>query len=455
MNDLQLSGNTTTTSSGDTKVFQYERHQARQPKIIPKPKFLTAQANRGFSEVAEGMSKQKYIFGGLISEGDMTLLFSQANIGKSFMSWQIGQAKASGKNVFSIMDYADGQHHGQTKYYNLNNTSAAEKVLIFDFESTRQKNKGRYTNNGIEYPFNENLLISYPDYGGAESDFSNAEAIITAIGQKIKETHAKLVIIDNITSLSEDNADGKKALLLMKRLKWLQIQHNITLLVIAHTTKIIAGQPVIWQNMAGSYIMFSLADNVFAINNSTDDKGNYLIQLKAKYSEKHFENDNVIAMRKTTRPDGLTGFEFIDYARETALLKPVDEDRNLQEKLEVIRILTASKAMDTEVISLREVAKELHEKYGKDVSFLTYYNRLKQRKKRGDYDQEVGVNDTDIPAPRLTHTTLKTELKAPETVKSTVTTLHTDSPLIKKLKAEQIRHEQEDLNNLNLNTTAQ
>jgi AAA domain len=393
MSEFKMSGETTTSTSGQTTNYGTKHKGQRPVKIIPKPKFLMAQANIGFAEVAEGMANQKYIFGGLISEGDLTILFSQQNLGKSFLAWQIAEATASGKDVFSVMDNTPVLHHGETKYYNLNNTSEPQKVLLFDFESTREKNKGRYTYNNNEFPFNENLIILYPDYDGEESDFSNSEAIITVIGEKIRETNAKFIIIDNITSLSEDNADGKKALILMKRLKWLQMKNKITMLVIAHTTKIIPGQPVKWQDMAGSYIMAGLIDNQFALNNSTDDKGNYLIQLKAKYSEKHFENDNVIAMRKTTRPDGLTAFEFIDYAKESALLKPVDELKNEQEKEEIIRLFTASKAIDENIISLREIAKKLHTKYGKDVSFLTYYNRLKKRKERGDYN----IDDTLAP----------------------------------------------------------
>ena len=90
MSEIKLSGETT-TSTGDTKTFNYVKPQVtrRTTKVIEYPTFKAMPINKAFVEIQDTINNQKNIFGDLLTEGDLTILFGRSNVGKSFLSYQI------------------------------------------------------------------------------------------------------------------------------------------------------------------------------------------------------------------------------------------------------------------------------------------------------------------------------------------------------------------------------
>jgi RecA-family ATPase len=384
MNDSDLSGNTT-NSKGNTTNFKYEKQRVSKPtgksKAIELPTFKTMPIINAFDEIKDTINSQKNIFGDLLTEGDLTILFGRSNVGKSFLSYQIGEAVARGKNVLNVMDDIELKNHGETKYFNLNNETTAQKVLYVDFEATIEKDYIRYSNKDLKhsdtittpYQFSTNFITAFPD----RLTVTDNLMFIDAIELEIIKSGAKVVVIDNMSAISGDNEKSGNAAKLMNKVKDLQRRNKLTVLLMAHTPKIVQGEAIIANNLAGSSNLYNLADSVMAINISTmSDDIRYIKQLKSRYNEIQFHQDNVVAIQFSSRPDGLKGFSFLNYESEDELIKHVDKSTKADEDREIIDLIkhfgfTAAK-----------IAEEIKPKYAPDVEMSTYKERIKKRIQR-------------------------------------------------------------------------
>jgi RecA-family ATPase len=434
MNDSDLSGNTT-NSTGNTTNFKYEKQRVNKTtgksKVIELPTFKTMPIVNAFEEIKDTINNQKNIFGDLLTEGDLTILFGRSNVGKSFLSYQIGEAVARGKNVLNVMDGIELKNHGENKYFNLNNETPAQKVLYVDFEATIEKDYIRYSNKDLKqsdkittpYQFCTNFITAFPDRLSVTDNL----LFIDAIELEIIKTGAKVLIIDNMSAISQDNEKSGNAAKLMNKVKDLQRRNKLTVLLMAHTPKIVQGEAIIANNLAGSSNLYNLADSVMAINMTTmADDIRYIKQLKSRYNEIQFHQDNVVAIQFSTRPDGLKGFSFLNYEAEDELIKHVDKATKEDEDREIINLIvhfgfTAAK-----------IAEELKPKYAPDVEMSTYKERIKKRiqrlrgKGRINENQEsvesLSASVVKVPDAPVSSESLPTALKSPSQSPTTLKT---------------------------------
>ena len=384
MNDFKLSGETT-NSTGNTKVFNYSRSGAPKIRNTKKeeelPAFKTMPIVEAFSEIQDTINNQKNLFGDLLTEGDFVIFFGRSNIGKSFLSYQIGEAIATGKNVLNLLDDIVLKNHGETQYYNLNNETQPQMVLYVDFESTIEKDYIRYSNQDLRktddtvkpYQFSKNFLTSFPE----RLTVTNNLQFIDAIELEVIRSKVKVLIIDNISAISMDNEKSGQAVKLMSRIKDMQRRNKLTVLLMAHTPKIVEGEPIISNNLAGSANLYNLADSVIAINKTTmSDDIRYIKQLKSRYNEIVFHHDNVVTIQFCTKTDGLKGFRFLGYESEEELIKQYDRATKSEEDNEIINLIIHFGMKPA------QIAEELHGKYAPDVSLNTYKERIKKRIQR-------------------------------------------------------------------------
>jgi RecA-family ATPase len=411
MSEFNLSGETT-TSTGSTKTFNYVKSQANRKasKVIELPTFKTMPINKAFEEIQSTINNQKNIFGDLLTEGDLTILFGRSNVGKSFLSYQIAKAIARGKNILNVMDITELLNHGETRYYNLNNETPEQKVLYVDFEATVEKDYIRYSNKDLKkttgikpYEFSQNFITAFPDHLTVADNL----LFIDSIELEVKKTGVKVVIIDNLSAISQDNEKSGATVKLMNKIKDFQRRNKLTVLLMAHTPKIVQGEPIIWTNLAGSSNLYNLADSVMAINTSTmSDDIRYIKQLKSRYNEIQYHKDNVIAIKFTTRTDGLKGFEFLNYEPEDELIKPVDKATKADEDREIINLV---KHFDYTVAM---IAEELKPRFAPDIELSTYYQRIKKRLQRLKAKGLIEDSDRE-PQPLIIPVNKATETKAP------------------------------------------
>jgi len=402
MNELNLSGQTT-SSTGSTVTFNYEKPKVNtfkgKGKVIELPTFKTMPIVNAFEEIKDTINNQKNIFGDLLTEGDLTILFGRSNVGKSFLSYQIGEAVARGMNVLNVMDITELRNYGETKYFNLNNETPAQKVLYVDFEATIEKDYIRYSSKDRRtddsttkpYQFSQNFITAFPE----RLTVSDNLLFIDSIELEVIKCGAKVVIIDNLSAISQDNEKSGAAVKLMNKIKDLQRRNKLTVLLMAHTPKIVQGEPIIWTNLAGSSNLYNLADSVMAINTTTtDDSVRYIKQLKSRYNEIQYHKDNVVAIKFSTRTDGLKGFEFLNYESEDELIKPQDKATKADEDREIVNLIKYFG------YGAAQIADELKPKFAPDIELSTYYQRIKKRiqrlKAKGLIEEDNVVPETPI-----------------------------------------------------------
>jgi len=146
-------------------------------------------------------------------------------LGKSILAVQIANAISEGKQIPAFKLEA-----------------AKQAVLYFDFELSEKQFEARYSKSyQSHYEFDSNIQRAeinpersdYKEYG-----FNDFDGYLNdSFERSIKETGAKVLIIDNITYLKDETEKAKFALPLMKHLQALKKKYFLSIFALAHTPK--------------------------------------------------------------------------------------------------------------------------------------------------------------------------------------------------------------------------
>jgi predicted transcriptional regulator len=218
----------------------------------------------------------KMLFSEFWFESEICVIFSDTNLGKSILAVQIADSISKGVSVEKFAMEA-----------------VKQKVLYFDFELSSKQVENRYSHNyKNHYHFDENFVRTEIN---TESNVSiNATTIIKKIESEITEQDAKIIIIDNLTYLSQDNEKGNLALDLMKSLKELKSKYSLSILVLAHTPKRDFNRPISNNDLQGSKMLMNFVDSSMAIGKSyTNTNLRYLKQIKQRNCEQIYNEENV------------------------------------------------------------------------------------------------------------------------------------------------------------------
>ncbi|MBD1395499.1 AAA family ATPase [Mucilaginibacter glaciei] len=265
-----------------------------------------ATGNR-WMELGEREPEAKMLFGELWFQNELCILFADTNVGKSVLAVQIGHSIAQGKAVAPFTLQAP-----------------PATVLYIDFELSTQQFYRRYSNGKQVYKFSENFYRAQFNTGyQVESDApQNDDLLIAAIEYKIKQVHATVLIIDNISCLRGGTENASVALRLIKNLKDLKTDHNLSILVLAHTPKRRnPGLPLSADDLHGSKLLINLADSAFAIGTSSADRQlRYLKQIKQRSSAQAYGEDNICLCR-IIKPHDFLQMQFEGHSHERLHLR--------------------------------------------------------------------------------------------------------------------------------------
>jgi len=258
----------------DECVSKCDFHQNKQGSV-----FLIKTANETIEE-AKKIENPKQLFGELWTENEICILFSDTNVGKSILSVQIAEQIASGNS--SILPI----------------TASAQKVLLIDLELSDKQFQIRYTNeeSGCSHIMNPNFSRARLDIDSALLNGTKIEdAILENLEIAIGESGFKVVIIDNITYLAQEQEKSKNALPLMRSLKTLQEKLKLSILVLAHTPKRDMTKPITKNDLAGSKMLMNFSDSSFTIGASSKGKSTrYIKQIKCRNYSIAYDSDNVL-----------------------------------------------------------------------------------------------------------------------------------------------------------------
>lgn len=328
------------------EVRGYPLRPAKRSKIAAAPPdpeicrylFTVFTGNR-WMELGEREPEPKMLFGEFWQQGELCILFADTNVGKSVLAVQIGNSIAQGKAIAGFaLDVKP------------------TKVLYIDFELTNRQFYQRYTHPQGNYNFTDYFLRAQfnPDMEMAGDNSSYDECIIAGLEYKIKQTKATVLIIDNISCLRGGTENAAVALKLIKKLKALKTDHNLSILVLAHTPKRRnPASALSADDLHGSKLLINLADSAFAIGTSSANQHlRYLKQIKQRSTAQVYGEDNVCLCR-ITKPHNFLQFEFEGNSHERLHLR---SSKMLNRELLTQKVAELS-AND---LSQRQISQELH-----------------------------------------------------------------------------------------------
>jgi len=270
----------------------------------------------------KGKPEPKMLFSEFWHEGELCILFSDTNLGKSILAVQIANSISKGEPI-----------HG----FKLEGTK--QRVLLIDFEMGDKQFEKRYSENyKNHYQFDDNFLriTINPDC----SDMEHFEKKLKEeLENHIEDTGAKILIIDNITYLKTQSTEqAKDALPLIKELKELKRRYDLSILCLAHTPKRNLANKITSNDLAGSKHFANFADSIFAIGESFKDKSlRYLKQTKARATEIIFDS-NQVAICEINKPFNFLGFDFFRLESEHDHLKPISESQTTELDSNIIQM---------------------------------------------------------------------------------------------------------------------
>jgi hypothetical protein len=292
----------------------------KQTVLKPKRSFRTANERLEDAKNQPDIRPYMDVF---IQDGELVFLFADTGKGKSVLAVQIADAISKGNSIMG-----------------LENRMLPRKVLFYDFELSDKQFGNRYIDPDSKeaYSFSDNLMFIELDLIKIAEDKTAKfeELLINKIGKDVSEKKGDVLIIDNISFLSmQDAQDGQVAQVLMKYLDQLKHSLGLTILVLAHTTKRNISSISV-NDMAGSKKLVNFADGIIALGQCKSDPTNrYLKQVKARSSVTKFGEENVLECT-IVKKDAFLGFENLGFCSEKELLKAESGDEELQEKKEEV-----------------------------------------------------------------------------------------------------------------------
>jgi len=287
------------------ETYRPAKRKNRAERVPPSPedchRLFTVEGGNRWMELARRQPEAKMLLGELWHQGELCMLFADTNIGKSVLAVQIGESIARGQSIASFTCQAP-----------------PGRVLYIDFELTQSQFGLRYSQGDQDHQFSDNFFRAQYNYlPDPPTNVDENELLIAAIEYKINRVKATVLIIDNITCLRGGTENSAVALSLMKSLKALKTEHNLSILVLAHTPKRRnPTQPISADDLHGSKLLVNFADSAFALGKSTAGTDLcYLKQIKQRNTGQRYGAGNVCLCR-IQKPGAFLHFEFDGYSAE-------------------------------------------------------------------------------------------------------------------------------------------
>lgn len=308
----------------------------------PSSYFEVKPVNQWINEVKNNPVPHR-LFGDFWFEGELGILFSDTNQGKSILAVQIANSIATGKPIGGFALEAK-----------------AQKVLYFDFELSPKQFEGRYSekahgeelySNHFQWP--ENFVRAEINQSADKpKDMALEDFIYQSLETAIHSSGARVVIIDNLTYIRNDLEKSKNASEFLKNLQLTIDRFGVSILVLTHTPKRDNSMPISKNDISGSKRVIDFCDSAFAIGESQKDPSiKYLKQVKVRQTEVSYGYNNVVEIQQE-KPTNFLQFRFVGYSCEKDHLMELKENR--KEKANEIII-----KMYHEGYSLAGIAKEV------------------------------------------------------------------------------------------------
>lgn len=222
----------------------------------------------------QSIGTSERIFSNLWFKGEICVLFSDSNIGKSTLSNDI---------VFGILN-------GGWNFFGENSESCTVKeplnVIYYDLEISDQQYMAKYKN----MP-SVNFSRITMDYSDADFSF-DANDVVDNIKTMIRDDCHNIMVVDNLSAIEGMVVGGfKKIKEFMYKLKRIiTLTGNTSILLLAHTVKRNQTKPITQNDLLGSKAIINFCDSAFALGASVKyEDVRYIKHIKARQAMKYEE----------------------------------------------------------------------------------------------------------------------------------------------------------------------
>ena len=252
------------------------------------------------------------IFGKLWFMGDICVLFSDSNIGKSTLANDI---------VFGILQKG-------WDFFGENSESCTVKeplnVIYYDFETSDNQYMVKYRN----MP-DVNFSRITMDYFDANFSF-DAEDVAGNIKTMIRDDSHNIIVVDNLSAIEGMAAGGFKKIreFVYKLKRIITLNGNTSILLLGHTVKRNQTKPITQNDLLGSKAIINFCDSAFALGASVKGEDvRYIKHIKARQAMK-YEEVAEIYLESTPYPHFVFG-EWTDeeeHLKKNAKKSKIDEE---------------------------------------------------------------------------------------------------------------------------------
>ena len=344
---IQDSSGQVSTGPTEASTSGYDFSLIDSPKENPNTGLFTVKSANQVIMDAKNRPPRRRLFGQLWYEGENCILYSDTNLGKTILAYQIANAISSGSSILELAM-----------------ESPARKVAYCDFELSEMQFLKRYSgDDGSVYQFSPNLLrVEINPDAECPQGYSFEDYLKMSLERVAVDHGVKIFVIDNITYLNSETEKASFALPMMKWLKNFRRKYDLSILILAHTPKRDPSRPITKNDLAGSRMTMNFCDGSFAIGGST--KGSqirYIKEIKQRNEPFRYDSDNVIVCA-VEKLNNFLQFRFVEYGCERDHLNENARDALIQR----------AKELQSQGKAQREIAAQL------GVSLGTVNNYLKK-----------------------------------------------------------------------------
>ena len=344
----------TLTTSEVTAQLKADAKKAKREKFG----FVIRTANEAIQETLN-KPVPPMLFDEFWTEGEFCVFFGNTGLGKSILAVQIADSIASGIPIDGFRIEVQPQ-----------------KVIYFDFELSDRQFTGRMAEKTSDKKYTNPKKLSDNFYWikrakgirGASAD-KKKTSLIEQIEHVIKETSAKVVIIDNMTAIGKNLSDPKAAQSFLDEIDEIQIEYELSILMLAHTVKGISGKKLDLDDLKGSGDIKQMLDSSFSIGaaiwpNSVNHV--YLMQMKQREEQPKFHAKNVVVLERLKDANHLK-FKYVGVDMEANLLES-NNQQSFEDKRVIARDMKENGFTIDQIMDKTGLERGTVSKYTKDIT---------------------------------------------------------------------------------------
>lgn len=233
--------------------------------------------------------------------GEVAVMFGDRGCGKSVFAVQIADAIAKGNSPLNSPKFEDSPRPKTGK-------PRPPRVLYIDFELSDEKFSSRYGGRSprgelsMRPRFAFDRAVIDPDFELPRAFTKVSDFLYHSVRGAMVKRENGIVIVDSIHYLLRDTASSTESLNLMKTMRQIALDNNVSILITAPMLpRTRVTRPVTLKDLAAPRCVAELADTVFALCHSTLGPGHrYIKHLASRHAPIIHDTENVLAFQLLT-----------------------------------------------------------------------------------------------------------------------------------------------------------